>query len=136
MAPDRSRDLHYPDPATVWGEGGGGGGGGGGKKKGPHHNGRRTKISMPLLRIRVSLYTPTNREHGMVPGLKCGKGLIMPHGRFYNRPDEVFGLPSGLEDPRGVRQDHKRKNAIWMIRRWEELTANPNSSREECQRAE
>jgi hypothetical protein len=79
-------------------------------------------------------YTP-DEPRKMVPCLKCGKGLIMPHGRFYNRSDEVFGCHPGWRTPEELDKT-TRKNAIWMIRRWAELTANPNSSRDECRTAE
>ena len=65
-------------------------------------------------------YTP-DEPRKMVPCLKCGKGLIMPHGRFYNRSDEVFGCHPGWRTPEEL-DKITRKNAIWMIRRWEELT--------------
>ena len=71
----------------------------------------------------------------MVPCLKCGKGLIMPHGRFDNSPDLVFGCHTGWRTLEELDKT-TRKNAIWMIQRWEKLTADPNSSREERQMAE
>ena len=81
-------------------------------------------------------YTP-DEPRTLVPCLKCGEDLIMPHGRFDIFPDVdvVFGCHPGWRTPEELDKT-TRKNAIWMIRRWEELTANPNSSREECQRAE
>ncbi len=59
----------------------------------------------------------------------------MPHGRFDNLPEAVFGCHTGLRTLDELDKT-TRKNAIWMIRRWDELTANPKSSREECRRAE
>ena len=79
-------------------------------------------------------YTP-DEPRTSAPCVKCGKMLIMPHGRFDNVKDPVFGLHTGFRTSE-EREKSIRKNAIWMIRRWEELTANPNSSREECRSAE
>ena len=106
-------DLDYPDPATVCG--------------GTHHNVRRTKISMPLLRIRVSLYTRRTAKDGTLPQVWQG-----PHyaaWQVLQPSDEVFCCHPCWSTPEELDKT-TRKNAIWMIRRWAELTANPNSSRD------
>ncbi len=69
------------------------------------------------------------------PCLKCGKKLIMPHGSSTHVQNPVFGCHTGLRTS-DEREKSIRKNAIWLIRRWEEVTANPNASREECRTAE
>ena len=79
-------------------------------------------------------YTP-DEPRTSVPCLKCGKKLIMPHGSFDNVQDPVFGRHTGWRTGE-QRENLARKNAIWAIRRWEEVTAKLSPSRDECRAAE
>ena len=79
-------------------------------------------------------YTP-DEPRTSAPCLKCGKKLIMPHGRFDNVKDPVFGRNTGFSTA-DERESLARKNAIWAIRRWEEVTAKLSPSRDECRTAE
>ena len=79
-------------------------------------------------------YTP-DEPRLSAPCLKCGKKLTMPHGRFDKGHKRVFGLASGAFT--GEEQDTSDGEiSIWAIRRWEEVRAKLNPSRDECRTAE
>ena len=79
-------------------------------------------------------YTP-DEPRKSAPCLKCGKMLIMPHGRFDKSEKIVFGLHTGFRTSE-QRENIQRRHAIWAIRRWEEVTAKLSPSRDECRAAE
>ena len=79
-------------------------------------------------------YTP-DEPRTIAPCLKCGEQLIMPHGSFDNWQDPVFGLHTGWRTAE-QRENLATKDAIWAIRRWEEVAAKPSPSRDECRTAE